>query len=885
MALKRWNDKDETPLMRQYWKIKDKHPNAILLFRMGDFYETFDEDARVASAVLGITLTKRANGKASHIDLAGFPIKAMDTYLPKLVAAGHRVAVCEQVEDPKFAKTVVKRDVVEVVTPGVAFQDSLLSPKRANYLASVVWGDKKWKDYVGIAFADITTGEFMTCQVPYQQANEILQTIQPTEVLFDKRQKHLLQGLSTNEFVGTPQDDWVFGYDFAYESLLKHFKTHSLKGFGLNEAEELSVIAAGATLYYLSETQKGRIPHIKHIKHYSGEQYIPLDVQTKRNLELISSMQDGRQEGTLVQVIDKTLTAGGGRLLRKWLMRPLREKSKIEKRLDALEAFFNHRETRLEIRDLLGQTGDVERLITKVCLNRATPRECQTLSLSLQKIPLMQAQLQGNSVFENLKSVLKPLQELTQTLTKAFADEVPNTVGSGNIFRKGWHSEMDELRNLAENGKGFLAKLQADEVARTGITSLKVGYNGVFGYYLEVTNVHKDKVPPDYIRKQTLTTAERYITPALKEYEEKILSAEEKIQHLETQLFDEIKTKIAEQSEDILHNASILSMIDVFCGLAEVAERNQYVRPVLREDTFLNIVEGRHPVVEKLLPEGEAFIPNSVQLNADKEQIMLITGPNMAGKSVILRQTGLIVLLAQIGAFVPAKSAEIGLVDKIFTRVGASDNLAAGESTFLVEMNETANILNNATAKSLILLDEVGRGTSTFDGLSIAWAMVEYLHENQQVAARTLFATHYHELNELADRFPRIRNFRVQVDEFNGKIIFMRKLVAGGADSSYGIEVAKMAGLPPQLIHRAQEVLASLENQPIDVSSGENKPKATKIQREQIPVFTQQISLFDVPIDTVAQELKSEIEKLDPNRMTPMEALLALAELKRKIEI
>lgn len=885
---KKTNSKGQTPLMRQYYKIKEKYPQAILFFRMGDFYETFEEDARTIAGVLGIALTKRSNGKAANVDLAGIPHHALDKYLPRLVQAGHRVAICEQLEDPKYARKIVKRGVVEVVTPGVSFHDQLLSPKRANYLAAIAWGTGRQVQSVGFAFIDATTGEFSVTETSADNLESLLQTINPAEVLIDKRQRERLDALRQQNFVLTPQEDWAFGYDFAYETLLRHFKTHSLKGYGV-DGMSLGLIAAGAALYYLGETQKGRVPHIRRITKYADEDYMALDAQTKRNLELIASMQDGGHEGTLIHIMDATLTPMGGRLLRKWLVRPLKNVTNINRRLDAVEALFISQRLRDQIREELGQVGDLERIAAKVCTGRATPRDMIYLKLTLKQIPSLKALLQDPAceTLKKLGTSLTLCQDVVERIEEALVDEPPASINDGGLFRDGYNTELDELRTIAFSGKDWLLKMQQSEAEKTGITSLKVGFNKVFGYYLEVTNAHKDKVPEHYIRKQTLVNAERYITPELKEYEEKILTAEERIGSLEAELFNALRLVIAEETAALQLNASLLGMLDCFASLAHVAHQHGYTRPVVNAEQQLSITEGRHPVVERMLPPGEAFIPNSVSLDPDEEQIIIITGPNMAGKSVVLRQVGLIVLLAQVGSFVPAEQASIGIVDRIYTRVGASDNLAAGESTFLVEMNETANILNNATAQSLILLDEVGRGTSTFDGLSIAWALVEYLHENPNVRARTLFATHYHELNELASRLGRIRNSRIQVQEHDGKVIFLRKLVPGGADHSYGIEVARMAGLPEPIILRAKEVLAHLESQQLVVDdAGGDGVSATPARVDTVPQVDPtsafQMSLFGA--DPAAEELKRKLAALDPNRMTPVEALLALVDLKRLVD-
>ncbi len=884
---KRKKKTTETPLMRQYRKIKDRHPNAVLLFRMGDFYETFEDDAILVSGVLGITLTKRANGKASEVPLAGFPHHALDNYLPKLVRAGHRVAICEQLEDPKYARKIVKRDVIEVVTPGVTLRDQLLEPKRATYLAAVHWGTGRGRqDHIGFSFIDATTGEFCVTEAYAHQLPELLQTVRPAELLYDKRQKARIQALTGYDFATTGMEDWCFGFDFAYETLLRHFKTHSLKGFGVEDLQA-GLVAAGAALYYLGETQKGRVPHLRRITRYSSNDYMALDPQTLRNLELISSMQDGRQEGSLIQILDQTLTPMGGRLLRKWLVRPLRNAKPIEQRLGAVEACFNEASLREALRTRLQHVGDLERLVAKVCLGRANPRDLTHLKRTLEQIPDLKRLLEPvqDPTLHALNAQLTRCETVVERIKTALVEEPSATLQQGGIIRTGYSEELDELRKVSSSGKQWVADMQAEESRRTGIPSLKVGYNKVFGYYLEITNAHKDKVPEDYIRKQTLVNAERYITPQLKEYEEKILTAEEKILHLESELFNTLRTDVADEAEAMQQNAQRLAMLDVFTAFAEVAHRFGYVRPAIREDGILDIQDGRHPVVEQSLPTGEPFTPNSIRVDPEAEQILVITGPNMAGKSVVLRQVGLIVLLAQVGSFVPATAAEIGLVDKIFTRVGASDNLAAGESTFLVEMNEAANILNNATPSSLILLDEVGRGTSTFDGLSIAWAIVEHLHETPRVAARTLFATHYHELNALAERYGRIRNARIQVHEHNGKVIFLRKLIPGGADHSYGIEVARMAGLPEPVIARAREILHYLEAQQFSIDEAGAPtpeaalPQARKRSMQAAPAASPQMSFFDA--DPALLALQEAVQALDPNRLTPIEALIKLAELKQ----
>ena len=904
----------QTPLMRQYWKIKDRHPGALLLFRMGDFYETFEDDAVTVAEILGITLTKRGNGAAEDTPLAGFPHHALDAHLPKLVQAGHRVAVCEQLEDPKQARKIVKRGVVEVVTPGVAFREQLLAPKQAHYLASVSWGKVGRAEVAGLAFADASTGEFYVAEVPADRLGSLLQTVSPAEVIVDKRERGRLAAAMAAvqpgplPFAVTAQEDWVFGADFATETLLRHFQTHSLKGYGVDGLGP-GLAAAGGALYYLGETQKGRLPHVRRIQRYRADDHIALDPATKRNLELVSSMQDGRRDGSLVGVLDATQTPMGGRRLRAWLVRPLRDVDRIAARLDAVEALHTSPRLRRSLREELRHVGDLERLAGRVCTGRASPRDLVTLRLTLQQVPLLKTLLEdAEGLLGRLRDRLTLCQDTVDRIAAALVDEPPAALKSGGYIRPGFSADLDELREIAGSGKEYLTKLQASESKRTGIPSLKISYNKVFGYYLEVTNAHKDKVPDAWVRKQTLVNAERYVTAELKEYEEKILTAQEKMGELEASLFQTLRLAVAEAVEPVQHNASALAALDVLVAFAEVAERNGYVRPTVDASAVLDITDGRHPVVETTLPAGEAFIPNSVRLAAFTQdgapdgdgpagelgQILVITGPNMAGKSVVLRQTGLIVLLAQVGCFVPAARAHIGVVDALFTRVGASDNLAAGESTFLVEMNETAAILNNATDRSLILLDEVGRGTSTFDGLSIAWAIVEHLHETPAVAARTLFATHYHELNALADRLARVRSYRVQVQEHDGRVVFLRTLVPGGADHSYGIEVARMAGLPREVVARAKDVLRHLEAHDVAsevgvrglaaadstaAGSGDGMPSASRGAVGAVPAPSEMPVALAAP-DPIATDVLDRLGAIDPDRLTPIEALMALAELK-----
>lgn len=870
----------ETPLMRQYWKIKDRHTGALLLFRMGDFYETFEQDAIIVADILGLTLTRRANGQAADVPLAGFPHHALDQYLPKLVQAGYRVAICEQLEDPKKARKIVKRGVVEVVTPGVAFQDQLLAPKHAHYLAAVTWGTRDKQLVAGFAFVDASTGEFFVTEVPEAKLSALIQAIGPSEIIVDRNKKERIAPLGL--FSVTEQEDWVFGHDFAYETLLRHFQTHSLKGFGIDDLT-VGLTAAGAALYYLGETQKGKLPHIRSLKMYSQEAFLSLDPATQRNLELVASIQDGRRDGSLIQILDDTLTPMGGRWLRAWLLRPLRNVDDITYRLDAVDALFKSPRTRADVRKKLKGVGDLERLSGKICTGRAMPRDLVTLKQTLQRVPSLKQALGNESVagLSHISEHLHPCVATVEKISEALVDEPPGKMDGGGYIADGFSEELDEIRKIAHSGKEYLANMLKEETERTGISSLKIGYNKVFGYYLEVTNTHKNKVPDDYIRKQTLVNSERYITPALKEYEEQILTAEEKLIGMERALFETLREEVAAEIEPVQENARFIAQLDVFATFAEVADRNGYVRPEVDHSTLLEIVDGRHPVVEEALSAGEPFIPNSISIASSKQgdgaervgQIHVITGPNMAGKSVVLRQTGLIVLLAHVGSFVPANSARIGVVDAIFTRVGASDNLAAGESTFLVEMNETANILNNATERSLILLDEVGRGTSTFDGLSIAWAIVEHLHEKPEIAARTLFATHYHELNALAERLDRVKNFRVQVQEHDDRVIFLRKLIPGGADHSYGIEVARMAGLPQVVVERAKEVLVHLETQ--DVAREVGVDSRGRVQTD---------SEIETPHEvTLHRKVQEKLDAIDPESMTPLEALTVLAELKAEL--
>ncbi len=865
----------QTPLMTQYYKVKEANPDTILLFRIGDFFETFDEDAKTASKVLGITLTKRANGAAEDVPLAGFPHHAIDTYLPKLVRAGYRVAVCEQVENPKFAKGIVKREVIEVVTPGVTLSDKLLDHKKNNYLLSVYTKD----DIAGISFCDISTGEFYCFEIPPSQITQQIESISPSEILVQKRDKEYLTNLvhKINSTIRvTKLDDWIFNFEYAKDLLLMQFKTVNLKGFGV-ESLTAGIISCGAILNYLQETQKANLSHLNKVSVYNPSDYMALDYSTKRNLEITYSMQDGGREGSLISILDKTQTAMGGRLLKKWITAPLIKLDPILKRQESVEDLLKKKTLRRNLGNELKEIGDLERLISKVCTGRANPREIVALKSSLKKIPSIKNLLAESEVktLVQLNENLLPLEKLVEKISNAIVDSPPLSLVDGGVIKSGFSIELDELRDISLHGKDWIANLQKSERERTGIPSLKVSYNRVFGYYIEVSNAHKEKIPDNYIRKQTLVNSERYITPELKDYEDKILNAEEKTYELESQLFNEIRLTIADEAEHIQQNARMIAMLDCFISFAECADVYNYTKPLLDEEDKIEIVDGRHPVVEQILSPGEKFSPNTCKLDNNENQVIILTGPNMAGKSVYLRQLGLIVLLAQIGSFVPAKEARIGLVDRIFTRVGASDNIAAGESTFLVEMQEAANILNNATSKSLILLDEIGRGTSTFDGISIAWAITEYLHENPGLSAKTLFATHYHELNEMSEIFPRIKNYKVEVREYDDKVIFLHKVNPGRADHSYGIQVAQMAGLPVFVTNRAKEVLQNLESK--ELTPYEEKKEKLKKMKQKDDL---QISLFEVKDD----KLRNEIGEIEINNLTPLEALNKLSELKKKVK-
>jgi DNA mismatch repair protein MutS len=863
-----------TPLMAQYARIKENYPDTLLLFRVGDFFETFEEDAKTASKVLGITLTKRANGAAGEVPLAGFPHHAIDSYLPKLVRAGLRVAVCEQLEDPKFAKGIVKRDVVEIVTPGVAINDKLLDHKKNNYLLSIYLQD----EIAGLSFCDISTSEFQCYQINRNDLVQQIGLINPAEILIPKEFKNELEPLILKFLPQTritKIEDWIFNFDYASELLQNHFNTKNLKGFGI-ENLHAAICAAGAELNYLRETQKVNLLHINKISRYNPSDYMILDSSTKRNLEITYTIQEGDREGSLIAILDKTETAMGGRMLKKWITAPLNKLEPILKRQESIDDFVKQNVLRKNLISELSEIGDLERLTSKICMARVNPRELVSLKNSLKKIPLIKQLLDQSSVetIVTINQKLKPLEDLIEKIELAVIEEPPLSLNDGGVIRSGYNSQLDQLRSLSTNAKAWISNLQKSERERTKISSLKVSYNKVFGYYIEISHANKDKVPENYIRKQTLVNSERFITPELKEYEEKILNAHENITKLEYELFEEVRIIAAKKTMDIQENANLIAMLDCFQSLAQCAVEFNYIKPEIDESDRIEIIEGRHPVVERILPPGEKFTPNSCNLSS-VEQIIILTGPNMSGKSVYLRQIGLICLMAQIGSFVPAKQAKLGLVDRIFTRVGASDNIAAGESTFLVEMQEAANILNNASSRSLILLDEIGRGTSTFDGISIAWAITEFLHENPNISAKTLFATHYHELNEMAEIFPRIKNYKVDVREYGDKVIFLHKVTAGGADHSYGIQVAQMAGLPLFVTSRAKEILANLESKeltPYEIK----KEKLAKLKRAD----GFQINLFEMKDEV----LRKEISDIPIDELTPLQALNKLNELKKKLD-
>ena len=865
------NDVVLTPMMKQYFDLKAKHPDALMLFRCGDFYETYSEDAVTASQILGITLTKRANGQGKTVEMAGFPHHALDTYLPKLIRAGRRVAICDQLEDPKTTKKLVKRGITELVTPGVAISDNVLSYKENNFLAAIHFG----KTACGIAFLDISTGEFLTAEGPFDYIDKLLNNFAPKEVLFERGKKPMFDGNFGNKFFTFELDDWVFTEASAREKLLKHFETKNLKGFGVEHLKN-GIIAAGAILQYLDMTQHYQIGHITSLVRIEEERYVRLDKFTVHSLELIGSMNEG---GTsLLDVIDHTISPMGARLLKRWMVFPLKEVKPINTRLDVVEYFFREPDFKDFIEEKLHLIGDLERIVSKAAVGRISPREVVQLKVALQAIePIKNACLNADN--ESLRRIGEQLNlcvSIRDKIAKEIVNDPPLLVNKGGVIADGVNAELDELRRISYSGKDYLLQIQQREIEQTGIPSLKIAYNNVFGYYIEVRNTHKDKVPPEWIRKQTLVNAERYITQELKEYEEKILGAEDKILILETKLYNELVADLAEFIPAIQINATQIARLDCLLSFADVARENKYIRPVIADDDVLDIKQGRHPVIEKQLPVGEKYIANDVYLDTETQQVIIITGPNMAGKSALLRQTALITLLAQIGCFVPAESAHIGLVDKIFTRVGASDNISVGESTFMVEMNEAANILNNLSPRSLVLFDELGRGTSTYDGISIAWAIVEHIHENKKARARTLFATHYHELNDMEELFPRIKNYNVTVKEVNNKVIFLRKLERGGSEHSFGIHVAKMAGMPQSIVRRADEILHRLEqeNRQDGIAS---KPKVQAASKSQDGV---QLSFFQLD-DPVLCQIRDEILHLDVNNLTPIEALNKLNDIKR----
>ncbi len=872
-------DGELTPMMKQFFDFKAKHPDALLLFRCGDFYETYCDDALDASRILGITLTRRNNGATQGDAMAGFPYHALDTYLPKLIRAGRRVAICDQLEDPKLTKKLVKRGITELVTPGVAMQDNVLNYKENNFLCALHFG----KGSFGLSLLDISTGEFLVDQGNHEYIDKMLADFQPKEILVERGRKAQAEQMFGSRLCLFELDDWVFTEQTATQRLHRHFKVKNMKGFGVQNLQD-GLIAAGAILQYLELTQHTHIDHITKIQRIEAERYVRLDNFTVRNLELNHPLHEG---GTaLVDVIDNTISPMGARMLRRWLVFPLREEKRINDRLDVVDYLFRQPDSRDVIEDEMHRIGDMERIVSRVATGRVSPREVVQLKLALQaikpiKVICMQSQTE---VLKRVGENLDTLDELRERIDHCIEPDPPQLVAKGGVIRNGVDPQLDELRQIAYSGKDYLLKMQQREIEKTGISSLKIGYNNVFGYYLEVRNTFKDNVPPEWVRKQTLAQAERYITQELKEYEEKILGAEEKILGLETKLYAETVAYVQQFIKQLQQDAVLVAELDCLLSFAKTAVQHHYVRPVVDSSTVIDIKQGRHPVIETNLPVGEEYIPNDVMLDSKSQQIIIITGPNMAGKSALLRQTALIVLLAQIGCYVPAESAKIGLVDKIFTRVGASDSLSTGESTFMVEMTEAANILNNVTERSLVLFDELGRGTSTYDGISIAWAIVEYLHEHKGAEARTLFATHYHELNEMMKNYPRIRNYNVSVKEMNGKVIFLRKLVEGGSEHSFGIHVAQIAGMPPSIVKRAQTILASLEKEAAQV--GNAGKKATRETLSAMPTAMAddaQLSFFKLD-DPVLEQVRDEILGLDINNLTPIEALNKLSEIKKIVK-
>ncbi|MGE5424459.1 MAG: DNA mismatch repair protein MutS [Syntrophothermus sp.] len=864
----------ETPLMKQYNAIKAKYPDALLLFRVGDFYETFGEDAIRASGILGIVLTRRANGSATYIELAGFPHHALDTYLPKLVKSGLRVAICDQLEDPKLTKTIVKRGVTELVTPGVSYNDKILDQKENNFLCSIHLDPR----ISGVSFLDVSTGEFFLAQGSNDYIDKLIQSFHPAEVIVQKSKKQKFCELFGSKFYINTFEDWVFTTDFSHELLLKHFQTTSLKGFGVENMEQ-AVIAAGAAMHYLAETQHDRTSHITKVTRIEEDHYVWLDRFTIRNLELVQSVNSS--SATLLMVLDQTVSPMGSRLLKRWIILPLKNRVPVEERLDIVEYFLNHPEAGESVRHNIQRIGDLERLVSKIAVARIGPREIGHLKNVLECLERLKelCAASGNEGLGKIGEQINICSLAREKIIHELSEDPPAVVSKGNVIRNGVSEELDELRNLAYSGKDYLVQIQQREIERTGITSLKIGYTNVFGYYLEVTNAHREKVPDDWNRKQTLVNAERYITEELKLYEEKILGAEEKILQMETKLFNDLVFFLSDYIRPLQLNASLVAKMDVLLSFAVVAGKNNYSRPVLDDSFKIEIKEGRHPVIEQQLKTGEPYISNDVQLDEQDQQILIITGPNMSGKSALLRQTALIVLMAQIGSFVPAVSARLGMTDKIFTRVGASDNIASGESTFMVEMNETASILNNISDRSLILLDEIGRGTSTYDGISIAWAIAQFLHEHPLFRAKVLFATHYHELIEMADIFPRIRNFHVSVKEINNRIIFLRKLIPGGSEHSFGIHVAKMAGMPSTVLEIAGNLMEKLEKSHTSEELGSIKDHSGKNKRT-IKTDGYQLSFIQLD-DPLLLQIKQDILNTDINTLTPVEALMKLNEIKK----
>ena len=859
-----------TPMMKQFLDLKAKHPDAVMLFRCGDFYETYSTDAIVASEILGITLTKRANGKGKTIEMAGFPHHALDTYLPKLIRAGKRVAICDQLEDPKLTKKLVKRGITELVTPGVSINDNVLNYKENNFLAAVHFG----KASCGVAFLDISTGEFLTAEGPFDYVDKLLNNFGPKEILFERGKRLMFEGNFGSKFFTFELDDWVFTESTAREKLLKHFETKNLKGFGVEHLKN-GIIASGAILQYLTMTQHTQIGHITSLARIEEDKYVRLDKFTVRSLELIGSMNDGGS--SLLNVIDRTISPMGARLLKRWMVFPLKDEKPINDRLNVVEYFFRQPDFKELIEEQLHLIGDLERIISKVAVGRVSPREVVQLKVALQAIePIKQACLEAdNASLNRIGEQLNLCISIRDRIAKEINNDPPLLINKGGVIKDGVNEELDELRRISYSGKDYLLQIQQRESEQTGIPSLKVAYNNVFGYYIEVRNIHKDKVPQEWIRKQTLVNAERYITQELKVYEEKILGAEDKILVLETQLYTDLVQALTEFIPQIQINANQIARLDCLLSFANVARENNYIRPVIEDNDVLDIRQGRHPVIEKQLPIGEKYIANDVMLDSTTQQIIIITGPNMAGKSALLRQTALITLLAQIGSFVPAESAHIGLVDKIFTRVGASDNISVGESTFMVEMNEAADILNNVSSRSLVLFDELGRGTSTYDGISIAWAIVEYIHEHPKAKARTLFATHYHELNEMEKSFKRIKNYNVSVKEVDNKVIFLRKLERGGSEHSFGIHVAKMAGMPKSIVKRANTILKQLESD--NRQQGISGKPLTEVSENRSGM---QLSFFQLD-DPILCQIREEILNLDVNNLTPIEALNKLNDIKK----